>query len=81
MVGFEDFDRYCAEKNVRPDDYGDSFARWIAERTGGRVLRFERVEPGDEQILEERTQRELDGVPSFLALGEDEEETGEPETP
>jgi hypothetical protein len=43
-------------------------ARWIAEHTGGPVPRFEKVEPGDEQILEDREQRELDGVPSLLAL-------------
>jgi hypothetical protein len=34
--------------------------------------RFEKVEPGDEQILPDREQRDLDGVPSFLALRDDE---------
>jgi len=36
------------------------------------VPRFEKVEPGDEQILEDRAQRELDGLPSALdSAGED----------
>jgi hypothetical protein len=58
----------------------EEIARWIAERTGGPVPRFEKVEPGDEQILEDREQREL-AVPSFLALSDDEEASDEPETP
>ena len=33
---------------------------------GGPVPRFEKVEPGDEQILEDREQRELDALPSRL---------------
>jgi hypothetical protein len=40
--------------------------------------RFEKVEPGDEQVLPERDQRDLDGVPSFLALRD---VRNEPETP
>jgi hypothetical protein len=40
--------------------------RWIAEQTGGPVPRFEKVEPGDEQILEDREQRKLDALPSGL---------------
>ena len=40
MAGFEDFDRYCADNNVQPDDYGEAFTRWIAERTGGPVPGF-----------------------------------------
>ena len=55
----------------RPE-WPEAFARWIAERTGGPEPRFEKVEPGDEQILEDREQRELDGVRS--ALDHDEEE-------
>lgn len=34
-------------------------ARWLAEQAGGPV-RVEKVEPGDEQILEDREQREDD---------------------
>jgi hypothetical protein len=45
-------------------------ARWLSERRGEPV-RFEQVEPGDEQILEDREQRGLDGVPSFLACGDE----------
>jgi hypothetical protein len=33
----------------------------------------EKVEPDDAQVLPEREQRELDGVPSFLALRKGEE--------
>jgi hypothetical protein len=45
-----------------------AFALWIAEITGGPVPRFEKVEPGDEQILPDAEQRELDSVPSALEL-------------
>jgi hypothetical protein len=37
LAGFEDFDRYCAENNVQPDDHGEAFAGWIAERTDAPV--------------------------------------------
>ena len=63
-----DFDRYIAEHNMSKEELLEAFARWIAEQTGGPVPRFVKVEPGDEQILEDREQRELDGVPSFMAL-------------
>lgn len=62
-----DLDRYVAENNI-PEEWPEAFARWIAEQTGRPVPRFEKVEPGDEQILEGPEQRELDGVPSFMAL-------------
>lgn len=52
-------------------EWAEAFARWIAEQTGGPVPRFEKVEPGNEQILPDREQRDLDGVPSFLALRAD----------
>jgi len=77
--GFEDFDRYCADNNVQADDYGDAFARWIAERAGGPPPRFEEVEPGDELILEDREQRELDGVPSFFATRAEADAGAEPD--
>jgi hypothetical protein len=48
--------------------YGKAFARWLQEQNEGRPVRFEKVEPGDEQILPDREQRDLDGVPSLLAL-------------
>ena len=50
----------------------EAFARWLGEQAGGPPVPFEKVEPGDEQILEDREQRDLDGVPSFLALRDDE---------
>lgn len=33
---------------------------------GGPPVRFEKVEPGDEQILEDQEQRDLDSLPSAL---------------
>jgi hypothetical protein len=44
------------------------FARWLKEQNAGQPVRFEKVKPGDEQILPDREQRDLDGVPSALAL-------------
>jgi hypothetical protein len=41
-------------------------ARWL-ERAGGSPVSVERVEPGDEQVLPDREQRELDALPSRLA--------------
>ena len=54
--------------HARLEFYGPSFARWLQEQNGGRPVRYEKVEPGDEQILEDHEQRELDRVPSFLAI-------------
>ena len=71
MAGFEDFDRYIAEHNIPEKEWPEAFAHWIAEQTGGPAPRFEKVEPGDEQILGDREQRDLDAVPSFLALRAD----------
>jgi hypothetical protein len=44
-----DFDRYVKEHGIREEDYPAAFAQWIAERTGGPVPRFEKVEETDEQ--------------------------------
>lgn len=44
----------------------ETIARWLGKRMGGPPVRFERVRPGEEQILEERWQRDLDSVPSAL---------------
>jgi hypothetical protein len=74
VAGFEDFDRYVEENNVPLDDDGEAFARWIADRTGCPAPRFEKPQPGDELILPDREQRELDGVPSFLAPRDDAED-------
>ena len=61
------------------EEWPEAFARWIAERTGGPVPRFEKVEPGDEQILRDREQHDLDGVPSFLAIRAEEDAGAEPD--
>jgi hypothetical protein len=56
-----------------------AFHRWIAERTGGPVPRFEKVEPGDEQIPEAPEQRDLDWAPPFLATRAEEDAGAEPD--
>jgi hypothetical protein len=44
-----EFDRYVEEHGIPEEDYPAAFALWIAERTGGPVPRFEKVEePEDE---------------------------------
>lgn len=55
--------------------YGRTLALWLQEQNEGQPIRYEKVEPGDEQIFPPREQRELDSVPSFLAL-RDEEDAG-----
>ena len=65
-----DFDRYVAEHSIPEEGLPEAYARWIAERTGGPVPRFEKVEAGQEQILEEWEQRELDALPSALDRAE-----------
>jgi hypothetical protein len=62
MPGFEFF-----------EFYGAAFARWLQEQNEDRPNRYEKVEPGDEQILPPREQRELDAVPSYLALRDEED--------
>ncbi len=37
--------------------YGEAFARWLQEQNEGRPVRYEKAEPGDEQILPDREQR------------------------
>jgi hypothetical protein len=44
---------------------GQAFTRWLEEQIGAPV-RVEKVEPGDEQILPDPEQRELDALPSAL---------------
>jgi hypothetical protein len=46
-------------------DGPEAIARWLGEQAG-RPIRFQKVEPGDEQILPPREQRELDALPSGL---------------
>ena len=43
-----DFDRYVEEHGIPEDDYPAAFARWIAEKTGGSVPTFEKVEPPED---------------------------------
>jgi|Tabmets5t2r1_1033131.scaffolds.fasta_scaffold119323_2 hypothetical protein len=43
----------------------EAIARWLREKAG-RPIRYEKVKPGDEQILPPREQRELDALPSWL---------------
>ena len=81
MLEFEDFERNVAKRGISDEERPEAFARWLAEQTGGPVPRFEKVRPGDEQILPDREQRDLDAVPSFLALRDDWDASGEPETP
>ena len=81
MLEFEDFERNVAKRGISDEERPEAFARWLAEQTGGPVPRFEKVRPGDEQILPDREQRDLDAVASFLALRDDWDASGEPETP
>jgi hypothetical protein len=53
----------------------EAIARWLSDQAG-RPIRFEKVEPGDEQILPPREQRELDGVLSLLALRDEGDQAG-----
>jgi hypothetical protein len=39
-----DFDRYVEEHGIPEEDYPAAFALWIAEKTGGPVPKFEKVE-------------------------------------
>ena len=48
------------------EERAEEIARWLGVRSGRPSIRFERVEPGDEQILPPREQRELDALPSRL---------------
>jgi hypothetical protein len=66
-----DFDRYVAEHHI-PEEEWRRRSPGGSQSTGGSMLRYEKVEPGDEQVLDEREQRELDAVPSALdPAGED----------
>ena len=57
-------------------DGPESFALWLREQAG-RPIRWEKVEPGGEQILPPREQREFDS----LASGLDRETHGPPWLP
>jgi hypothetical protein len=34
VASFEDFDRYCEERDVRQGQYGAAFAQWLASLAG-----------------------------------------------
>jgi hypothetical protein len=55
VVSFADFDRYVAEHGISSEHYPAAFTLWIAEKTGGPVPRFEKVEreePADGVVIE-----------------------------
>lgn len=66
MPGFEDFNRWAVEHEIPEEEWPAAFARWLGEQTGSSPVRFEKVERGDEQILPDGEQRELDSLPSAL---------------
>jgi hypothetical protein len=43
-LSLADFDQYVEEHAIPEEDYPSAFAQWIAERTGGPVPKFEKVE-------------------------------------
>jgi hypothetical protein len=45
-------------------------AGWLSQQAGAPI-RVEPVEPGDELVLPDREQRELDALPSRLASDDD----------
>lgn len=49
-----------------PQEVAETIAEWLEEHAGAAIA-FEKVEREDEQVLPEREQRELDGLPSRLA--------------
>jgi hypothetical protein len=54
-VSLADFDRYVEEHGILVEDYPAAFALWLAEITGGPVLRFEKVDrepPADGVVVE-----------------------------
>ena len=42
---------YAARSMLAFEFYGQAFARWLQEQNKGRPIRWEKVEPGDVQIL------------------------------
>lgn len=67
MPGFEAFDRWVVENDIPDKGRPEGLACWLSGQKGsGRAVRFEKVEPGHEQILEDHEQRELDALPSGL---------------
>lgn len=67
-MGFEDFERWVVENEIPDGELPEALAVWLGEQMESEPVRFEKVEPGDEQILPLREQRDVDGVDSLLAL-------------
>lgn len=68
LVSFEDFDRYVGQHGVQPEEYGEalpdgSVSRWEADQSASR-----RSTPETSRSSKIASKRELDGVPSFLAI-------------
>lgn len=77
-----DFDRYIAEHKISEEEWPAAFALWIAERMGGPVPRFEKVESTKEHPLiegddlwprrapqrEPRQRRKITAVPCRLLV-------------
>jgi hypothetical protein len=38
VSGFADFDRYCAEHDIAPEDAPESFAQWLANASGEPII-------------------------------------------
>jgi hypothetical protein len=47
-LSLADFDRYVDEHGIPEEDWPAAFAQLIAEKTGGPVPRFGKVEESDE---------------------------------
>jgi len=54
------------ENEIPEEELAEAFSRWLGAQMERPAVRFEKVEPGREQVLEEPAQRNLDGVPSGL---------------
>jgi hypothetical protein len=68
LPSLADFDRYVDQHGIPEEDYPAAFALWIAERTGGPVPRFEKVErtpPADGVVIEGDDQT-LEGFASVV---------------
>jgi hypothetical protein len=61
-----DFDRYLEEHGIPEEEVPAAFAHWLGEQMERTPLRFQKVEPGDEQVLPPIEQREIAALPSGL---------------
>jgi hypothetical protein len=70
VPGFEDFNRWAVEHEIPEEEWPEAFARWLGEQMEDSPVRFEKLESGDEQILPDSEQRDLDSLPSALERGD-----------